>query len=234
MAEIIPAVMPIEYIDVQDASNQVAGLVSFVQIDVMDGVFVQDRTWPRQNDDVLQSLIEQKRSLPNWERIDYEVDLMVSNPEEVAEQWFSAGAARVIVHSQSSDDYKGIVERLSNTYAMPGNLVSAEVGIAVPFDADVSVLEGIAEYVSVVQVMGISPVGVQGSEFKPRALQTISEFREVYPDLAISVDGGVKPELMGDLISAGVNRIVMGSAIFDTDVPRDELKNILKEVDVIE
>ena len=105
-----------------------------------------------------------------------------------------------------------------------------ELMLAVPFDSDPEIVSGVADKIDGIQVMGISPVGVQGSVFKLETIETIKKYRAAYPSLAISVDGGVKPELVQEILDAGADRMVMGSAIYGADDPRDELREIMSSV----
>ena len=62
--------------------------------------------------------------------------------------------------------------------------------------------------------MGIAKIGYQGEPFDERAPEQINQLRVKYPNLAISVDGGVSLETAPLLKAAGANRLVAGSAIF--------------------
>lgn len=234
MPEIIPAIMPDSFLDIEDGVREISGVVPTVQIDVMDGKFVPGTTWPYGDEEFFEKIITQETTLPRWEKVNYEVDLMVSDPEKMAEDWIAAGASRVIIHSESNKDYKDIVRRLYGEYAIPDNPAGIEIALAVPFDSNTSVLEGIEDVVTTVQVMGISPVGVQGSQFQTKAYETIKEFRDTFANITISVDGGVKPHHISELIEAGADRIVMGSAIFGEDSPREALRTIMSDIDMIQ
>ena len=68
------------------------------------------------------------------------------------------------------------------------------------------------------------------SEFQMKALDTIKAFRSEYPNLAISVDGGVKDHLLQDLFAAGADRVVMGSAVYGAEDIRSNLREMLSRV----
>ncbi len=72
-------------------------------------------------------------------------------------------------------------------------------------------------FVDFVQVMGIEHVGFQGQDFDDRCITHIKELREkFFDDIAISVDGAVDFETAPRLINAGADKLVIGSAIFNT------------------
>jgi ribulose-phosphate 3-epimerase len=77
-----------------------------------------------------------------------------------------------------------------------------------------------------VQFMGIDNVGFQGQEFDDRVLEKISDLRDMYPNIQISVDGGVSFDNAADLISAGATRLISGSAIFETGDIAEAIHNM--------
>ncbi|OHA46001.1 MAG: hypothetical protein A2541_00465 [Candidatus Taylorbacteria bacterium RIFOXYD2_FULL_36_9] len=71
--------------------------------------------------------------------------------------------------------------------------------------------------VDFVQFMGIDNIGFQDQEFDDRVLEKVSDLRSQYPNIPISVDGGVDFDNAADLISAGATKLVSGSAIFESE-----------------
>jgi ribulose-phosphate 3-epimerase len=71
--------------------------------------------------------------------------------------------------------------------------------------------------------MGIKNVGFQGQDMDEKVYETISAIRAKYPELPISVDGGVTLENAGDLVDAGATRLVSGSAIFGSNNPKEAI-----------
>lgn len=208
MAEIIPAIMPDSYDDLADKVARVSSAVPLVQIDVMDGKFVQSRSWPYKKPDVsFERILTEDLGLPQWDTIDYEVDLMVSKPLEEVEKWFAAGAARVIVHIESMPDPKPIFEKYKGSL-----VVGLAIGTETPLDTIIPFL-GEAGFV---QFMGIKNIGFQGEMLDPGVLPRITRLRDSYPDLIISIDGGVTLDNARTLLAAGVNRLVSGSAIYES------------------
>ena len=92
-----------------------------------------------------------------------------------------------------------------------------EIGIGISPTMPVEQIFPLVNSADFVQVMGIDHEGVQGEEFDDRCLDHIKILREKFSDLIISVDGAVSFETAPALISAGANRLVIGSAIFNTD-----------------
>jgi ribulose-phosphate 3-epimerase len=224
MKEIIPAILPENYKDLLGHVEALEGSVSLVQIDICDGVFVPSKCWPYKNDSVeLGKILEQEEGLPEWMTMDYEIDLMVQNPKEDAEKWIQAGAKRLIFHIESD----GILETIEmlkadHKYTKEDDLL--EVGIAINIDTPISVLENVIDDISCVQCMGIARIGFQNEKFDERVLNKIKEIREKYPDILISIDGGVDFENLQSLIDAGVDRFVAGHSIFQGELePKDSV-----------
>lgn len=207
--EIIPAILPRNFSELQDKVGLVSGLVKTVQVDVCDGQFVPNATWPyRKQDDNFDKIVSEEIGLPDWEKLNYEVDLMVNKAEEVVEQWVSAGVSRIILHAEMKGDMIGAIDKLSNI---------VEIGFALNMDTNIGVIEKYKEKIQFVQCMGIDKIGFQGQAFDEKVIEKIRSIRSSYPSLPISVDGGVSLENAKALIEAGASRLVVGSAIFDSD-----------------
>src|SRR5258708_21561581 len=104
-----------------------------------------------------------------------------------------------------------------------------EIGVAINTSTNIEEIFPLVEFVDFVQVMGIEHIGFQGEEFDDRCLDNIKMLKEKFPDITISVDGGVNLENGARLMKAGADRLVAGSAIFNTDdiIGRvEELKNL--------
>ena len=219
MAEIIPAIMPQDYDDLLEKVNLFVEVVPFVQLDIMDGKFVPERTWPYplERDPHFGMIVDQEEGMPRWEDIDFEIDLMVENPEFMVPKWVMAGARRVIVHVESMKDFETIRS------AVPDGLI--ELGLAINTTTPLSVVEPYVDRVDFVQCMGITNIGYQGQAFDERVLGKLRVFRETFPSIVLSVDGGVSLDIAPKLIEAGANRLVSGSAIWQSD---DILGTIVK------
>ncbi len=172
--------------------------------------------------------------MPFWESLDFEADLMVSNPEKSAHDWIKAGAKRIIIHIESSEFIYDTIKELREEYGYPGeNAVDVEIGIGINIETPNEDLykfldknEDERSLADFVQFMGIDKIGYQGQSFDDEVLDKISSLREAYPNVIISIDGGVNFENAKDLVEAGVNRLVSGSAIYDSG----NIENAIEEL----
>ena len=205
--EIIPAILPKTFKELEESVTSIQGLVKSVQVDICDGKFASNATWPyRKHDDSFEMIIREQQGLPSWEKLDYEFDLMVSNPSEVVDDWVKAGAMRIIIHVESKEVTETL-KKLENR---------VEIGLALNIETPILAIEPFKDIVKFVQCMGIRHVGFQGQAFDGEVIGKIKEIKSQYPNLLVSVDGGVSLNNAGQLVEAGADRLVVGSAIFDS------------------
>ena len=220
MIEIIPAVMPTSTTDLQSKLAQVAGHMSVAQIDVMDGKFVRDVSWPyTEDEEYFQGILHEDEGLPYWDQFDFEVDLMIVRPEEVINDWITAGVRRIVVHQESTDNLEKILIEFRERFpkSEKPDVFDCEIGIAQNIDTPVESLFPYLDRIDFVQFMGIDTIGEQGNPFDEKVLDKIRALRAHAPGTIISVDGGVSLDTAPELIAAGANRLVVGSAIFKSE-----------------
>jgi len=211
MPEIIPAILPKSFTELTLGLEQVAGLVPYVQIDILDGKFTPERTWPNIG-----------APDPDF------VKIIRADPEEEFQRWVSAGAKRLIPHFESfktPETAKAFAEKFQSQYGGDGSFLALELGMAINIDTPIEVLEPLIEHIQFVQCMGIAKIGYQKQPFDERVLEKVKSIREKYPELTISIDGGVNLETAPKLLDAGADRLVVGSAIYETD----DIANTIEE-----
>ncbi len=220
--------MPKTLRDLEDHVSKVAEAVRVVQIDIMDGVFVKNKTWPYiKHDDFFEKIVAGEDGLPMWQDVDYEIDLMVATPFDAADHWISAGARRLLFHVETFDSFrheKDISRDMEKALSYKNDFT--EIGLAINIDTPVSVIAPYINEISCIQCMGIKRIGFQGEEFDEEVFEKVRELRELAPELPISIDGGVSEENIGELSAAGVSRFVSGSAIFNEINPIDAIRSL--------
>ncbi|MEK7505731.1 MAG: hypothetical protein AAB597_02460 [Patescibacteria group bacterium] len=221
MAQIIPAILPESFQELREKAEIVVHGVSVVQLDICDGKFVPSKTWPYGNKDDKDFLkiLEETQGLPASDILDYEIDLMTSDPLSDADAWIRAGASRLIIHAESTNDLDALIPRIKEEMTMPGSVAEVDLGVALGSGTPLSIIEKIIPYISVVQVMGIKRIGFQHMPFDDSTYKRIEELKNKYPEVLVSVDGGVSKDNASKLLSAGADRLVIGSAIFESGNP---------------
>jgi ribulose-phosphate 3-epimerase len=209
MTEIIPAIMPKNYDDLVEKMGLFAGVVPLIQLDIMDNKFVKARTWPYNPGDSqfdrFAKIIAEEEGMPEWDTLDFEVDLMIENPEAEVSKWITAGASRIIVHVEGMKDFETI------RASVPEGMI--ELGLAINTTTPLSAVEPYLDRIDFVQCMGIAQIGFQGQPFDERVLDHVRAIRALRPQMPISIDGAVSPDTAKRLVEVGATRLVSGSAI---------------------
>ena len=216
--EVIPAILAKDYEEMKNKIALVRGVVPLVQIDICDGVFVPSKTWPfatgGANDIYLQQILNEQIGMPFWEEIDFELDLLVADAVENFDIYTKLGPKKIIFHLEAMKDkmdFKNFLEGL-DTYVRD----SIQIGISTNPNTKVEEIFPFVNIVDFVQLMGIDTIGFQNQEFDPKVLENIKTLKKKYPDLKVSVDGGVNKNTAPMLADAGADAIVSGSAIFNS------------------
>jgi pentose-5-phosphate-3-epimerase len=206
MIEIIPAVLPKNLRELEEALSRLQHVAPLVQVDLVGG-----------------NILENEEAMPFWEDFDFEMDIMLPSPSREVRRCIELGASRVVVHASAKD----APEALSQLQETRQGEFRVEVGVALAsHDAPEALapFDGLYDYV---QVMGIDHIGKQGEPPDPhrKEIELIKGLRRRHPELVIQVDGAAAahPEELAD---AGATRLIVGSAIVAADNPKKELQRL--------
>jgi ribulose-phosphate 3-epimerase len=183
--------------EVMDAGARV------IHVDVMDGHFVPPITIGPL---VAAAIADQVHDAGGA----IDVHLMIERPEDHVDEFARAGADSITIHFEATPH----TNRTLNAIREAGCLAGLAVNPGTPADA-VSELDGVAD---IVLCMSVNP-GWGGQPFIASAPAKIARLRELAPDAAIEVDGGIDPETVGPVAEAGATLFVAGSAIFGAADP---------------
>ena len=174
----------------------------FVHVDVMDGHFVPNLTWGAP----IVAAAKRSTSLP------IDVHIMVSNPDDTVGLYLEAGADVVTFHQEAATHAHRIVSAIHEA--------GAKAGMAINPGTPVSSLEAIIDDLDLVLVMSVNP-GFGGQKFIPQSLRKLRQVRALCAERGVSplveVDGGVSPANAAEIVEAGANLLVAGSAVFNKD-----------------
>ncbi len=174
-----------------------------VQIDIADGKFTDWENWHDSE------LIREMHT-----HALYELHLMVQKPHQELEHWKDVhNISRIIVHIESLSESIEAVFR-------PG----VEMSVALNPETPIEALEPMIQKLSYVTLLGVTP-GPSGQKTDIHLLERIHSIRARHPNINIEVDGGVNANNIADMIRAGANILCVGSAVFGTGDPK---QNILK------
>jgi len=209
--KVIPAILTDTLDDFENKLEQIDQVADMVQIDYVDGFFAPELTCCEAR------VIREVETLALLE-----AHLMVEQPINQVEDWYQAGAERIVGHIEEMEEQLEFVEAV--------NAFGVEVGLALNLETPLGDLHpDVVEGLDVVLLLA-HEAGVQGAKLDRAILPKISELRRQYPSINIEVDGGVNEETIVDVLNAGANYFAVGSEIFDADDPAAEYQKLVELV----
>ena len=223
MTRIIPAILEKNLRGVVSKLKKVKPYFNLVQIDIVDGVYVANTTFPYKEPGVMGEDFDIKEITEFG--IDFEIDGMTTEHVSAARFWKNKGAKKYILHTAASLTY---IEDIKNIKSMGMN-----VSIALLPNDTIETVDKTIDLISGVQCMGIDQVGVQGRPFDKRVLELVSNIKHKYPTLEVNVDGSVNKDTLESLVKAGTDTFSIGSALLSGDIEENkrELENIIQSKD---
>ncbi len=174
----------------------------YLHIDVMDGHFVPNIT--------IGPLVV--KALKGKVDMIFDVHLMIENPEKYIDEFVKSGADIITIHQEATPHLHRGIQMIRNH----GIKAGASLNPATP----VETLEYILPDVDMVLIMSVNP-GFGGQKYIPEMTKKIRKMKEmilkINPEVSIQVDGGIKPENVREVVKAGGEIIVAGSAIFNKE-----------------
>ncbi len=201
--KIAPSILSADFAALaQDIARVEAGDPDFLHVDVMDGRFVPNLTIGP----VVVEAIRKRTRLP------LDCHLMIVEPERYVADFVAAGADIVTVHAEATPHLQRILAQIREA--------GAKAGVALNPATPADVLEYVLDDLDLVLVMSVNP-GFGGQKFIPSAYEKIRRIKAMLGSrpVELSVDGGVKAEIVRALGEAGATVLVAGSAIFGAADP---------------
>lgn len=210
--KIAPSVLSADMSNLKGELDKIAQ-ADLVHFDVMDGHFTGNLTF---GVDILKAV---KRST----EVPVDVHMMVTNPDETVDWYADAGADIITVHYEASTHLHRTITHLQER--------GVKAGVVLNPATPVCVLESIIDVVDIVLLMSVNP-GFGGQSFIPGTIAKLRELKDLClrHDVSpmIEVDGGISSKNVQDVVNAGADVLVAGSAVFKSSDPAAEVALLQK------
>lgn len=189
---IVPAILEKTLEEIKQKLSEVEGYEEFVQIDIEDNTLTKVQTYTD---------VEELNNLDTTSFI--ELDLIVHDPKKYIPSRPNR-VTKLIFHMESDGFSRELLEQAQEQ--------GFEIGLSVSPETPYEDMEPFLELAQSVQFMTVIP-GAQGQKFVTEVLDKVREFKKIYQDIPIEVDGGINPETAKLAAQAGASIFVSGSYI---------------------
>lgn len=174
----------------------------YLHIDVMDGHFVPNITL---GPGIVKSLRKDVNMI-------FDTHLMIENPDNYIEDFIDAGSDLIVVHAEVCTHLHRTIQNIKSH--------NVKAGVALNPATSIEAIKHVLKDVDMVLIMTVNP-GFGGQSFIESMIEKIKELKQLIDEknlnIDIQVDGGIKPGNIHQVVEAGANVIVAGSAIFNSE-----------------
>ncbi len=213
MGKLAPSILSADFARLGEQVEAISRAgADYVHVDVMDGHFVPNISFGA----------SVMKSLNRLNTAPYDVHLMIEDPDRYAADFVTDKTEYIVVHQEACRHLHRTVQNLKN--------LGVKAGVSLNPATPVSSLECVFSDVDLILVMSVNP-GFGGQKFIPESLDKIREARKMITDqglfVDIQVDGGIYQTNVKEVLDAGANIIVAGSAVFKGD-PAENTKAMME------
>lgn len=217
MRKLAPSILSADFGRLAEEVAQIErGGADLVHVDVMDGHFVPNISFGAP----VMKCLTGRTGLP------FDVHLMIENPDAYLEDFVTPQTEYITVHQEACTHLNRTVQHIKS--------LEIKAGVSINPATSPSVLDYILEDVDMVLLMSVNP-GFGGQKFIPSVLEKARKLRDIKIDrgldFEIEIDGGATLDNVREIIDAGVEIVVAGSAVFkapDIAARTAEFKEIVK------
>ena len=180
---------------------------AYIHFDVMDGMFVPSISFG----------MPVVKSIRKESSLYFDVHMMVKDPERYVEEFQRCGADMITVHAEACRDLAETVKKIHET--------GADAGVVVNPDTPLSAVTDVMDQVEMILIMSVYP-GFGGQKYIPESTERIRTLRRMLDEkglehVHIQVDGGINRATIDEVLAAGANIIVAGSAVFGSNIEQN-------------
>ena len=212
MIKLAPSILSADFARLlEDVKKVEKAGCEYLHIDVMDGHFVPNIT-------LGPAIVKSLRKDVNMV---FNAHLMIENPDNYIKEFADAGCDIIVVHQEACTHLHRTIQNIKSH--------GVKAGVALNPATPIETIKYVLEDVDMVLLMSVNP-GFGGQSYIPVVTKKIKELRslidEMGLDIDIEVDGGVKPSNISEVVNAGANVIVAGSAIFNAGDIDEAVKSL--------
>ncbi|PIU03682.1 hypothetical protein COT44_01795 [Candidatus Shapirobacteria bacterium CG08_land_8_20_14_0_20_39_18] len=198
MSEIIPTILTNDPVDLENKIQKLSGLVNRVQIDIIDGLFLPEKT----------ILLEDLKPIETFLKLD--IHLMVKDPQSWLDRCVDALADQVIGQVEMMENQEDFITHAAETAGL-------RIGLGLDIETPVSIIakDTLMKLDSV--LIMTRKAGFGEFPFEEKTLEKVRELRKMGFTKEICVDGGINSENIKKCLEVGADLLAVGGAIWNSE-----------------
>ena len=211
MIKIASSMLSADFLHLEKDVEMVNEYADLFHLDIMDGTFVPNISF---GFPVVEAIAKKARK-------PLDVHLMIVHPEKYVERFAKAGAEYISFHYEAAPgDSEAIIGQIQ--------ALGVKAGIVINPDCPVEAIFPLLPKVDFVLIMSVF-AGFGGQKFIPESLDRVRAVRAQLDrlgrkDVPVEIDGGVGPGNAAEIIRAGAEILVAGSAVFKSENPKETIE----------
>lgn len=206
--KLAPSILSADYVNLERDITMIqkAG-ADLLHLDVMDGHFVPNLT-------IGPPII---KAIKRIATVPCDVHLMITNPGDYVDAYCDAGADYLTVHVEAATHLHRIIQHIKSR--------GVKAGVSLNPHTPLSSIEEVLGDLDLILIMSVNP-GFGGQSFIPNTLDKLRRLNKILAErglqhIEIEIDGGAHYDNMAEILEAGADIIVSGSAVFNAENPTE-------------